>query len=587
MDLEKFYTGFNFEAYEFLGAHYDKEQTTFRVYAPAAVRVSLVLNGKEMPMTPILEDRFYEIVVKDAAEGDVYEYRIYFPDGNHMDHMDPYGFGMEKRPAHKSVVRDLEAHEWKDIPWRLKKKDHKRGPVNIYEIHAGSFRKPGENPEDWYTYEELGDVLIPYLKETGYNYVEFMPLNEHPCDESWGYQATGFYAPTSRYGSAGQLQSLIDRLHQNGIGAIIDFVPAHFALDDYALVRYDGTELYEYPASDVSVSEWGSCNFIHSKGEVRSFLQSCADYWMTKYHFDGIRMDAISRVLYWMGDENRGENGRAVEFLKVMNMGLKQRHSDCLLIAEDSTNYPAVTGEIQSGGLGFDYKWDLGWMNDTLDYMKKNYHERIDAYHKLTFSMMYFGNEHYLLPLSHDEVVHGKATIAQKMCGLYEGKFPQARTLYLYMMTHPGKKLNFMGNEIAQLREWDEKKEQDWFMHKYPLHDSFYAFIKELNHLYLEHSALWEQDYEESGFKWLDCQQNSRCVYVYERNSVAESLITILNFSPYEQTNYRLPFEGKGEVLLDSDWHRFSGNTAEGKRILEGGSMIGIAPYSGMILRRC
>ena len=257
----------------------------------------------------------------------------------------------------------------------------------------GSFRKPSNETDSWYSYEEIGDILIPYLIESGYNYVEFMPLSEHPCDESWGYQNTGFYAPTSRYGEARQLQKLIDDLHQNNIGVILDFVPVHFALDPYGLIRFDGSELYEYPSSDVGVSEWGSCNFMHSRGEVRSFLQSAANYWLKEYHFDGLRMDAISRIIYWQGDENRGENGNAIEFIKVMNKGLKERHSECILAAEDSTSYPNVTGHVDDGGLGFDYKWNMGWMNDTLEYFKTSPRYRIKDYHKLTFSMVDAYNE--------------------------------------------------------------------------------------------------------------------------------------------------------------------------------------------------
>lgn len=285
-----------------------------------------------------------------------------------------------------------------------------------------------------------------------------MPLSEYPFDGSWGYQTTGYFSPTSRYGTATQLQSLVNRLHNAGIGAIIDFVPAHFATDSYGLKEFDGSQLYEYPTSDVGESEWGTCNFIYSRYEVRSFLQSAANYWLDKYHFDGIRMDAVSRLIYWMGDENRGFNPKAIDFLKQMNAGLHALHPSAMLIAEDSTAYPHVTKPVNEGGLGFDYKWDLGWMNDTLDYMMKTSDERKELSGKLTFSMYYFYNERYLLPLSHDEVVHGKRTIVDKIYGTYEEKFAQLRSLYLYMMMHPGKKLNFMGNEIAMFREWDEEK---------------------------------------------------------------------------------------------------------------------------------
>ena len=431
--------------------------------------------------------------------------------------------------------------------------------------------------------------MIPYLKKSGYNYVEFLPLGEHPCDESWGYQMTGFYAPTSRYGTAAELMELIDQLHQNGIGAILDFVPAHFALDAYGISRYDGTALYEYPHQDVGVSEWGSCNFMHSRGEVRSFLQSAANYWLKEYHFDGLRMDAISRMIYWQGDERRGVNGNAVSFLKYMNRGLKSLHPGCILAAEDSTNFPNVTLETEKGGLGFDYKWDLGWMHDTLEYFQSNPEDRTEKYHKLTFSMMYFRNERYLLPYSHDEVVHGKATVLQKMNGQYEQKFPQARAMYLYMMIHPGKKLNFMGNEIGHFREWDEKREQDWELLKYPIHDAFYHYIAELNRLYLTHPAFSEWDYQEQGFTWLDCHQEERRIYALQRMSGGERLAAVFNFSECEQENYRVPIPGvtSVRVLLYSDWERFGGTTGEHTEVVrmeEDELVCTLQPFSGILL---
>jgi len=459
MDFYGFYTGQEFEAYKYLGAHYTKERTTFRTFAPSAAGVELVLNGQGHGMQRVHDGNFYEITLDQVKEGDLYEFRIWHRDGSCQEHCDPYGFGMELRPAHKSVVRDLNRYAFTDEKWLKDREDISTKPLNIYEVHAGSFKKPGTGQTDWYTYEELGEVLIPYLKESGYNCVEFLPLSEHPCDESWGYQNTGFFAPTARYGTAEGLQKLVDQMHQNGIYVLLDFVPVHFATDDYGLKRYDGGELYEYPSRDVGVSEWGSCNFMHSRGEVRCFLQSAAYYWMKEFHFDGIRMDAISRIIYWQGDERRGVNGNAVDFIRFMNKGLKERVPNCILAAEDSTNFPGVTAPADQGGLGFDLKWNMGWMHDTLEYFQLDPSARTEAYHKLTFSMMYAYNEHYLLPLSHDEVVHGKATILQKMNGDYERKFPQARAMYAYMMLHPGKKLNFMGNEIGQFREWDEKRE--------------------------------------------------------------------------------------------------------------------------------
>ena len=374
---------------------------------------------------------------------------------------------------------------------------------------------------------------------------------KHPCDESWGYQSTGFFAPTSRYGTPLQLMELVDRCHRRGIGVIIDFVPVHFAVDHYALTEFDGTKLYEYPADDIGYNEWGSRNFDHSKGEVRSFIQSAADYWLSVYHFDGLRMDAVRNMIYWNGDERRGENRTAIQFLKDMNSGLKARHPSAIISAEDSSAYPKVTAPVFDGGLGFDYKWDLGWMHDTLEYFRSAPMYRSRDYHKLTFSMLYFYNEKYILPLSHDEVVHGKATVAQKMNGQYPEKFPQARALYMYMTVHPGKKLNFMGSEFAQLREWDEKRQQDWDMLKYPLHDSFREYIKALNKIYLEQKAL-HYDYDPTNFMWEDCNSVERCVYAIRRKAAEGDILAVLNFSDWYQSGYSVVIgkDYEAELLL-------------------------------------
>ena len=584
MDFYGFYTGQEFEAYKYLGAHYTKERTTFRTFAPSAAGVELVLNGQGHGMQRVHDGNFYEITLDQVKEGDLYEFRIWHRDGS--CHCDPYGFGMELRPAHKSVVRDLNRYAFTDEKWLKDREDISTKPLNIYEVHAGSFKKPGTGQTDWYTYEELGEVLIPYLKESGYNCVEFLPLSEHPCDESWGYQNTGFFAPTARYGTAEGLQKLVDQMHQNGIYVLLDFVPVHFATDDYGLKRYDGGELYEYPSRDVGVSEWGSCNFMHSRGEVRCFLQSAAYYWMKEFHFDGIRRDAISRIIYWQGDERRGVNGNAVDFIRFMNKGLKERVPNCILAAEDSTNFPGVTAPADQGGLGFDLKWNMGWMHDTLEYFQLDPSARTEAYHKLTFSMMYAYNEHYLLPLSHDEVVHGKATILQKMNGDYERKFPQARAMYAYMMLHPGKKLNFMGNEIGQFREWDEKREQDWNLLDFPIHEAFYHYMKELNHLYLDHPALWEKDFNRDGFTWLDCHQEGRVIYAMQRMAGDQTVIGVFNFSAQPQNGYAVPLQKDGSYreLLNSDWECFGGSKKREELVYENGCVLDLSPFSAVLL---
>ena len=610
MDTYAFYTGKSFDAYEFLGCHMTETGAVFRTFAPAAERICVICEScgwEETPMNRILDGNFWECTLPKAGPGDMYKYRIYLQDGRCLDHCDPYGYGMELRPHNASIIRELLGYTFQDEEWMRERAGgrngegsscqgaespgRRSGALNIYELHAGSWKKKGEEVQDWYSYEELAEELIPYLKEMGYNCVELLPLGEHPCDESWGYQQTGFFSPTSRYGTAEQLMRMVDRLHQEGIGVILDFVPVHFAVDDYALADYDGTSLYEYPNSDVGQSEWGSKNFMHSRGEVRSFLQSCADYWLGVYHMDGLRMDAISNMIYWQGDPARGVNGNAVDFLKGINAGLKRRHPGILLAAEDSTSFPGVTRAVEEGGLGFDYKWNMGWMNDTLDFFRTAPEYRSRDYHKLTFSMMYYYDETYLLPLSHDEVVHGKATIIQKMNGDYVAKFPQARALYMYMYAHPGKKLNFMGNELAHFREWDEKRELDWELLQYPLHDAFRHFAAELNRFYLEHPALWAQDYDREGFEWLECHDEAHCVYAFSRKGDGEEITAVFNLSDRRWKEYALAVPGACyELTLSSDWDVFGGEgaTEKGKclKTKKGKLFLGLPPFSGLYLRR-
>lgn len=561
MDFYYFYAGKEFEAYNWLGAHPDHHGTTFRTYAPNARNIYVTgdfNNWQKTPMNHVYDGKFFEVRVDNAKPMDLYKYQIEQADGRIVDHCDPYGFSAELRPGWASRIVDLTKYHWHDDKWMRNATTHKDKPMNIYEMHMGSWKKKDDTKEDgWYRYDELAPLLIPYLKENGYNYVEFMPLNEYPSDQSWGYQATGFYAPTSRYGTPDQLRTLIDALHQNGIGVFLDIVLVHFAVNDYALANYDGTPLYEYPYSDMTKSQWGSNNFMLSRPEVRSFLQSACDYWISQYHFDGLRMDAVGNLLYWQGDVSRGENRAAIEFLKEMNQELRVRHPAIILMAEDSTTYPHDTDPVSKGGLGFDYKWDMGWMNDTLKYFASDPAYRRDIYHKLTFRQSYAGSDHFILPLSHDEVVHGKATIVNKMCDLYEGKFDQARALYLYMYTLPGKKLSFMGNEIGQLREWDEKREQDWDMLKYPIHDAFHHYMMKLNQIYLENSALWEWDYDERGFQWIDADKVNECIYAYRRMSSKQTIVFVMNCGALAN-RYTWRTGAKIKLLLASDeecWH--------------------------------
>lgn len=567
MDFDKFYRGFEYKAYEFLGAHLQGDGTVFRVYAPAASSVKLLIKGESMDMGRIWNGQFWELYVPGVYAGERYMFGINGSDGVYTERCDPYGFQMEVRPAHKSIVCNTGLYEFKDQDWMNSRKNS--GPMNIYEMHLGSWKG------GWQGYRNIAGELVAYLKETGYNYVEFLPLAEHPLDESWGYQTTGYFSPTSRYGSPEDLMYLIDTLHQNGIGAILDFVPVHFAVDDYGLKKFDGSFLFEYPSSDVGFSEWGSCNFMHSRPEVRCFLGSAADYWLSKFHFDGLRMDAISRMIYWQGDEKRGVNGNAVDFLKNLNAYLKETYPGIVLVAEDSTDYRGTTSS-----LGFDYKWDMGWMHDTLDFFSMPFDKRTEARGKIPFSMVYFRNEKYLLALSHDENVHGKGTIIGKIFGSDSEKMAQGRVLYLYMMTHPGAKLNFMGSELAQKNEWNEKKDLNWSLLDNPENKSFWDFIRDLNALYLSNPALWQKDYSEDGFSWIDTSSINPLVYGYKRTNGIDSYSVYINLG--KEAVRIQPDSPEFQVVLSSEWKKYGGNEEEKSG---NGDCLVLQPLSGFILK--
>ena len=598
----EFFNGDCFDAYRILGAHPCSDNGTegwrFAVWAPGATAVEVCggFDGWEagVPMEKA-DTGVWSAFVPGLAEGDLYKYRVHGADGSVVMRSDPYAFSTELRPGTASRLAKLDFH-FDDSAWMERRDKCRNRPLNIYEMHVGSWRhKPGSKQEDgsdgWYNYEELAKELIPWLLDHHFTHVELLPLAEHPFDGSWGYQTTGFFAPTSRYGTPDELCTLIDACHAADIGVIFDFVPVHFAVDEYGLKHFDGTALYEYPAAAVGESEWGSCNFMHSRGEIRCFLQSAADYWLRTFHADGLRMDAVSRLIYWQGDPARGVNGSTLEFLKNMNQGLQQRHPTAMLIAEDSTNFEKVTAPVEYGGLGFDYKWDLGWMNDTLDYFKKTPEERKSNLGKLTFSMMYFWREHYILPFSHDENVHGKATILQKMYGEYEDKFPQGRALYLYMAIHPGKMLDFMGNEFGQLREYDESREQDWLLLDYPIHEAFANYRRTLNELYRKYDAFWSGEYNPDHFLWLDCDHPELDACAILRKGQEATVFAAFNFGDTELKDYELTLPGKGKItpLLNSDWNCFGGRTARPKALRSktttGSVKLTLAPYSAQLYR--
>ncbi len=545
MDLQNYYNGNEWFAYRYFGAHIGDGGVCFTVYAPKAKKVALIgefSHWHDLEMNNNGRGGVYSIFVKNAKVEQMYKYRIYHHDGTVTDKADPYGFGMELRPCSASIIRDMQEYIFTDEEWMHNREKNYNKPMHIYELHFGTWRTNGER---WYQYEELAPVLIPYLKEMGYTHVELMPLTEYPLDESWGYQSTGFFAPTARYGHCRGLKEFINECHRLGIGVILDFVMVHFAVDDYGLKNFDGSPLYEIPFKDSEHSEWGSFQFAHGKGEVASFLKSCANYWLTEYHFDGLRMDAISNMIYWHGQQECGVNQESLNFIRSLNSGLHELHPTAMLIAEDSSSFLKVTAPVEYDGLGFDYKWDLGWMHDTLCFFSYSPAERVGHYRDILFSMHYFYNELYLLALSHDEVVHGKKTILDKMYGTYQEKFAQCRALFLYMMTHPGKKLNFMGNEIGHFREWAPHRPQDFdILKKFPIHRNFERFFRDVNLTYLSHPALYEGEYNSKSFHYVVADRPQDLVYAYIRESGGERMLAVFNFGMKNLFDYEIWISG-------------------------------------------
>ncbi len=598
--LHLFYQGNCIEAYKLFGAHVEKDGVRFTVYAPHALSVQVVGDfnawGENKIYLDKIKDDIFSLFVPGLEAGHLYKYRIETQHGTHVDKSDPYAFFSELRPNTASRLYDLDGFKWDDQEWMEKRTACYHDVLNIYEVQAGSWKMKKEftDEEDgeYYTYDELIDMIIPYVKERGFSHIEFMPLNEFPFDGSWGYQATGYMSATSRYGTPHQLMALINACHKADLGVILDFVPTHFVKDAHGLACFDGGYVYEYPQDELRETEWGSCYFDVGRNEVRSFLMSAVHIWIDYYHIDGIRFDAVSHLIYWKGQEDRGVNDGGIEFTKKMNHQLKRRYPDVMLIAEDSSSFPQVTHSIEHGGLGFDYKWDLGWMNDTLAYFKKDpvMRQSQDIHYKLTFSMMYFYRENYILPFSHDEVVHSKGTILDKIWGNHDQKIAQCRSLYMYMMTHPGKKLNFMGNEFAEYKEWDEKKAIGWSILEYGHHKDFFDYLTRLNHLVKSTPALYECDFEFNGFEWLVADDNLQSIYAYTRyDRVGNAVVTILNFIGNKHQGYRIPVShpGKYELIMSTQDHRetFVCETIEGQTLNKAQYLsVDIDPFESLML---
>ena len=581
-DRHLFGAGTHYEIYEKMGGrlmtHEGARGAAFSVWAPNAKAVSVIgdfnnWDARRSPMRRLGESGIWELFLPAAAEGDKYKFHVTQCDGRVVDKTDPYGVYAEVRPNNASVLYPLKRYKWKDRRWMTarRKYDFRAAPMNIYEVHLGSWKRAEGNR--FLSYTELAEQLIPYVKEMGYTHIEMLPVEEHPFDGSWGYQVTGYYAPTSRYGSPDEFKQFVDACHQNGISVILDWVPAHFPKDDFALARFDGTALYEH--QDPRLGEhiqWGTYIFNYGRKEVANFLLANALYWMDIFHIDGLRVDAVASLLrldfckeegQWLPNVYGGsENLEAIEFLKHMNSVIAEREPGALMIAEDSTAWPGVTKKVDEGGLGFSLKWNMGWMNDFLSYIKldpiyRKYHQN-----KLTFGMAYHYAENFVLVLSHDEVVHTKSSMIGKMPGDVWQSFANLRLSYGFMMGHPGKKLLFMGGEFAQYSEWSEARSLDWHLLQYADHQEMQAYVKELNHLYTEESAFWAEDFDPNGFQWIECDDAESSIVSFVRRSEEKELVFLCNFTPVVHHGFSLgvPQEGVYHERLNSDAARFGGS---------------------------
>ena len=598
VDQYLFGIGQHFEVYERFGAHLTEkdgmEGVCFSVWAPAAKSVSVVgiFNGwREAAgcMERLGASGIYELFVPGAIEGDLYKYCIHTRTGEVLYKADPYAFESEVRPGNASRVAGIEDYRWRDQEWmtRREKKDYRTEPINILEVHPGSFQKrpiTEADPDGFLNYKQLAHALGDYAEEMGYTHVELLGILEYPFDGSWGYQVTGYFAPTSRYGNPKDFMYLVDYLHRKGIGVYLDWVPAHFPKDAHGLACFDGTPLYEYEDPRKGEHrEWGTKVFDYGKKEVRNFLCASAVFWLKEYHLDGLRVDAVSSMLYldygrgpgeWIPNIYGGnQNLEAVEFLQLLNRTTRKFAPGTVMIAEESTSWPGVTGEPEGQGLGFHMKWNMGWMNDTLAYMEKDPIYRSYHHDHLTFGMVYAYTEHFIQALSHDEVVHGKHSLLGKMpAGEGLDPFGDLRAYYGFYIGHPGKKLLFMGQEFAQEREWSESRELDWFLLSEPKHLGMQRYMHSLYEIYREYPALYELDYEPGGFQWMDPDDAEESIVSFARfGRNGNNLLFVINFTPVERKEYRLgtPCGGSYELLLDSSWKKFGGTREELHKIYE------------------
>ncbi|EOU1828984.1 1,4-alpha-glucan branching protein GlgB [Clostridium perfringens] len=585
-ELYLFHEGRNYNAYNFMGAHFTSENrkrgVRFTLWAPRAKNIFLVGDfsnwetKEENKLNRINETGLWSIFIPRLKEGIKYKYYIEQEDGKAVLKADPYGIYSEVRPNTASILCEKTKIRWSDKKWLNKREatNYFESPINIYELHLGSWKRKDE--DEFLSYDELSVVLPKYVKEMGYTHVEFMPLNEHPLDASWGYQVTGYYSVTSRYGDIKGLKRLINALHKNDIGVILDWVPGHFCKDEQGLYMFDGTPTYEYEEKWKADNKgWGTFNFDLGKPEVKSFLISNAFYFINEFHIDGLRVDAVSNMLYLNYGRNHGEwipniyggneNLEAIQFIKELNEAIKTYSKGVITIAEESTSWPNVTNDTEYGGLGFDFKWNMGWMNDTLEYNELDPIYRKYHHNKLTFPMMYNHSEKFILPISHDEVVHGKKSLIDKMQGDYWNKFANLRAYMAYMYGHPGKKLMFMGCEFGQFIEWREYEELEWkLIDKFDMHRKTHNFLKDLNNFYKNNSELWELDYDGDGFQWIDADNNEQSIYIFIRKSknVEKYKIFVCNFTPmvYYDFNIGVPEKGVYREIFNTDKKEYGGS---------------------------
>ena len=590
-DMYLFGEGTHYNIYEKLGAHPGKKGRKkgiyFDVWAPNASNVWVIGSFNDWdetatPMERLEPNGIYEAFVPEAKMGDMYKYLIETSEGEYLYKADPYANYAELRPGTASRIADISELKWTDDVWmeqRAKQTDVYEQPLSIYEVHPGSWMRHPDGTEDgFYTYRELAKALTDYVKEMGYTHVELMGISEYPFDGSWGYQVTGYYAPTSRYGTPEDFAYLINYLHRHKIGVILDWVPAHFPKDAHGLAEFDGSCLYEYADSRKGEHpDWGTKIFDYSKNEVKNFLIGSALMWIEKYHIDGLRVDAVASMLYldygkedgqWVPNKyGENKNLEAIEFFRHINTLITGRNPGTMMIAEESTAWPMVTGDVTEGGLHFTYKWNMGWMHDFLDYMKLDPYFRKFNHHKMTFAMEYNYSEKYILVLSHDEVVHLKCSMINKMPGTEDDKFKNLMVGYAFMMGHPGKKLLFMGQDIAQLREWSEARELDWYVLEDPRHQHIQNFVKELLHMYRKYPALYTMDDRREGFEWINANDGDRSIFSFVRHGKTgrNSLLFVCNFTPVERPDYRVgvPKKKQYTLILDSEDARFGGSGKE------------------------